>query len=407
MDLDPIPITRLLLSHRALLIILLCLSGQALSWRLWLKLAGRPGLRRLISLLFICFNLGWLHFLVVIYSGRPLGPGWAWLDRPSLAWQLLHLLFILPAALVSAVFGLVRFFSRHFSGRPARTPDLGTGRRDFLKTAAAGGLLGLTGLVCYGVFRQGRPPGLRRQTVPIRGLPTPLDGFVIAQVTDIHLGLWFSLTELRRAISLTAAAEPHLVVITGDLVDRDPEFARLYYEPLRSLAGVPHGVWGVLGNHDHYTGPERIAELLDGHGLNMLVDRRVNLPGLPLTLTGLDDQGHRRSWLGEAEALDFSAVSGPPARPGDLNILLNHRPEGFLQALGAGFKLYLAGHTHGGQYQAPWDSQANLAAVFFKYSSGLYGQEDGWLNVCRGLAAVGSLRLWAWPEIDILTLKKV
>jgi predicted MPP superfamily phosphohydrolase len=318
-------------------------------------------------------------------------------------------LFVLPAALATVVLGLFLFFIRHRRRiRPAVPPDFGTDRRTFLKTAATGGLLGLTSLVGYGVFRQGRPPELKRQIVPIRDLPTPLNGFVIAHITDIHLGLWFSQAELRRALNLAADAEPHLVVITGDLVDRDPEFARLYYEPLRSLAGVPHGVWGILGNHDHHTGPERIAGLLDGHGLTMLVDRRVNLSNLPLTLVGLDDQGHRRTWLGEAAELDFQAVGGPPARPGDLNILLNHRPEGFLQARRAGFQLYLAGHTHGGQYQLPWDSQANLASIFFKYSSGLYGQEDGWLNVSRGLAAVGApFRLWAWPEIDILILKKI
>ena len=397
-----------LLSHRALLVMLIFLSGQVLSWRLCLKLAGRPGSRRLIHLLFILFNLGWFHFLGVIYSGRPVGPAWAWLDRPGLVWQWLHLLLALSAAPVAALAGLVRFFTRPRPGRTARTPGFGASRRNFLKTAAAGGLLGLTGLAGYGVLRQGQPPGLKRQTVPIRGLPAPLDGFVIAHVTDIHLGLWCSQAELRLALSLAAAADPHLVVITGDLVDHDPEFAKLYHEPLGALAGVPHGVWGILGNHDHRTGPERIAGLLDGHGLTMLVDRRVNLPGLPLTLVGLDDQGHRRSWLGEAEALDFRLVNGPPARPGDLRILLNHRPEGFRQALEAGFHLYLAGHTHGGQYQLPWDSQANLASAFFKYSSGLYGQEDGWLNVSRGLAAVGApFRLWAWPEIDILTLKKV
>ena len=395
-----------LFSYRAFLIILLFLSGQVLIWRLWLKLADRPGFRRLIHLLFIFFNLGWLHFLGLIYSGRPVGPAWAWLDRPGLVWQWLHLLSAWLASLVLAVRLLVRFFTRPRPGRPA--PDFAAGRRSFLKTAATGGFLGLTGLAGYGVLRQGQPPGLKLQTVPIRDLPAPLDGFVIAHVSDIHLGLWFSQAELRRALSLTAAAAPHLVVITGDLVDRNPEFARLFHEPLRALTDVPHGVWGVLGNHDHYTGPERIAGLLDGHGLTMLVDRRVNLPNLPLTLVGLDDQGHKSSWLGEAEALDFRVVKGPPARPGDLSLLLNHRPEGFRQALGAGFKLYLAGHTHGGQYQLPWDSQANLASAFFKYSSGLYGQEDGWLNVSRGLAAVGApFRLWAWPEIDLLTLKKV
>jgi len=398
-----------LLNHRVLVFLLLSLVSQMLSWRLWLRQVSQPGLRRLIHLAFILFNLGWLHFLGVVNSGQPVGPAWVWLDRPCLVWQLFHLLVILPgAALASAVLSLSRFLTHRGQGRPGPDRNSEAGRRDFLKIAAGAGLLGLTGLAGYGVLRQGRPPGLRRQVVPILGLPASLDGFVIAHMTDVHLGLWFSQAELERALNLAAAAEPHLAVFTGDLVDRDPEFARLYHEPLKALAKVPHGVWGVLGNHDHRTGPERIAGLLDGHGLTMLADQRVNLPGLPLTLVGLDDQGHRRLWLGEAEALEFNSVTGPPSRPGDLNILLNHRPEGFQQAVQAGFQLYLAGHTHGGQYQLPWNSQINLASVFFKYSSGLYSQAGGWLNVSRGLAAVGApFRLWAWPEIDILTLKKI
>ena len=398
-----------LLNHRILVFLLLSLVSQMLSWRLLLRQTNQPGLRRLIHLVFIVFNLGWLHFLGVIHSGQPVGSAWVWLDRPSLVWQAVHLLVILPAAaLASSGLVLFRFFTRRGRSRPDSDQNFKAGRRNFLKSATGAGLLGLTGLTGYGVFRQGRPPGLRRRVVSIRGLPAPLDGFVIAHMTDIHLGLWFSQAELGRALELAAAAEPHLAVFTGDLVDRNPEFARLYHEPLRALAKVPHGVWGVMGNHDHYTGPKRIAGLLNGHGLTMLVDQRVNLPDLPLTLVGLDDQGHRRLWLGEAEALDFNSVTGPSARPGDLKILLNHRPEGFRQAAQAGFQLYLAGHTHGGQYQLPWDSQINLASVFFKYSSGLYGQEGGWLNVSRGLAAVGTpFRLWAWPEIDILTLKKV
>ncbi|MDR2724946.1 MAG: metallophosphoesterase [Candidatus Adiutrix sp.] len=399
-----------LLNHRVLVFLLLSLVSQFLSWRLWLRQTDQPGLRLLIHLIFIIFNLGWLHLLGVVHYGQPVGQAWAWLDRPSLAWQMFHLLVLLPAAaLASAGLGLFHFFARRRKGQPRRPAmNLEAGRRDFLKTAAGASLIGLTGLVGYGVGRQGRPPGLRRLVVHIRDLPAPLDGLVIAHISDIHLGLWFSQAELGRALDLAAAAKPHLAVFTGDLVDRDPEFARLYHEPLKALARVPHGVWAVLGNHDHYTGPERIAGLLDGHGLTMLVDRRVNLPGLPLTLVGLDDQGGRWTWLGEAEALDFKVVTGPPARPGDLKLLLNHRPEGFPQAARAGFQLYLAGHTHGGQYQLPWDSQSNLASVFFKYSSGLYGQEGGWLNVNRGLAAVGApFRLWAWPEIDILTLKKI
>ncbi|MDR3037954.1 MAG: metallophosphoesterase, partial [Candidatus Adiutrix sp.] len=389
------------------------LLAQIIGWRLWLRRVNRPAARRLVHLIFLAFNLGWAHLLVSLYSGAPIDAALSWVGRPIVAWQTVHLLAIVPAtALAWILLGLAGLPGRLRRKKPAAGPNFGPGRRNFLKTAGTAGLLGLTGLAGYGVFRQGRPPRLTRQVVPLPGLPDRLDGFVIAHITDLHLGLWANQRELRQATLLAAAARPHLVVLTGDLVDRNPEFARLYYEPLLDLAGTPGGVWGVLGNHDHYTGPERIAELLDGRGLTMLVNRRVNLPGLPLSLTGLDDQGTHQSWLGsdpraDRDVLDFRLVSGPPARPGDLAILLNHRPEGFAQAAGAGYKLYLAGHTHGGQYQVPGHSQANLAAAFYKYTSGLYHEHGAWLNVSRGLASVGMpFRLWAWPEINILTLKK-
>jgi predicted MPP superfamily phosphohydrolase len=157
-----------------------------------------------------------------------------------------------------------------------------------------------------------------------------------------------------------------------------------------------------------------VTKLLDGRGLTMLVDRRVRVKGLPLTVVGLDDQGSNRFWMGsrkisneDPDSLDFSAVSGPEPLEGDFLTLLNHRPEGYRQANAAGFRLYLAGHTHGGQCQIPGDSQLNLAANFYKYSSGLYHDWPAWLNVSRGLASVGlPFRLFAWPEIDLLELKR-
>lgn len=50
---------------------------------------------------------------------------------------------------------------------------------------------------------------------------------------------------------------------------------------------------------------------------------------------------------------------------------------------------------------------AGLAAVFYEHSSGLYHEYGGWLNVCPGLAAVGlPFRLWAWPMVSLLRLKR-
>ncbi len=408
---------QILYDYRALLFVIFCLLGQIIGCRLWLRRVKTKTARRLVYAVFLLFNLGWGLTVLTLYRGDHLTDFfWSWVGRPSVSWQVAYTLAILPlGTLASVAVGLVRLpFGRR---RKAAGPEgIDAGRRDLLKAAGTVGILGILGASGCGVVRQGLPPRVVRLTLAVPGLPEELAGFLIAQVSDVHLGLWSSQKELDQALRLVAEQKPHLAVLTGDLVDRDPEYARLYYEPLKHLAGLPHGVWGVLGNHDHYAGPARIAELLDGHGLTMLMDRRVNLPGLPLTLIGLDDQGRHHSWMGsgrparrleDPDALDFARVSGPEPRPGDFTILLNHRPEGFAQAAREGCRLYLAGHTHGGQYQAPWNDQLNLAAAFYKYTSGLYRAHDAFLNVSRGLAAVGiPFRLWAWPEINLIRLER-
>ena len=407
---------QLIHDYRAVLFLSVCLTGQILAWRMWLRLAGecRP-VQRLIHAAFIVFNLGWVFTVFTLYFGRNLTDTFlTWIVRPSVTWQTVHLLVIVPAAALGSVIIKV---SRLLRQRPVGSEaPADQARRGFLKSAGAAGGLALLGVCGYGVYRQGRAPAVVRRTILVKGLPRQLDGFIIAQVSDIHLGLWASQAELDQALALVAAEKPHLAALTGDLVDRDPEFARLYHEPLKHLGGLPYGVWGILGNHDHYTGPEKIAALLDGQGLTMLVDRQVNLDGLPLSIIGLDDQGAHHNWMGaekpttgekdDPDVLNFKAVRGPSPRPGDFTILLNHRPEGFRQAAAHGCRLYLAGHTHGGQYQVPGHDQLNLAAPFYKYTSGHYQDHGADLYVSRGLAAVGiPFRLWAWPEVNILTLK--
>jgi predicted MPP superfamily phosphohydrolase len=207
-----------------------------------------------------------------------------------------------------------------------------------------------------------------------------------------------------------------MVVLTGDMVDRDPGLARLYAGPAeRHLRGVPHGAFCVLGNHDHFTDPGLIARNIAAAGIRVLRDERVRIPGLPLSLTGLDDQGavghsfsRGRAGGGYVDGqLSFGSLGGPGPREGDFRILLNHRPDGFRQAMGEGYGLYLVGHTHGGQYAVPGFPEANLAHLFYKYTSGLYKEHGGYLNVSCGLASVGiPFRFGPWPEFSILTLER-
>jgi predicted MPP superfamily phosphohydrolase len=218
------------------------------------------------------------------------------------------------------------------------------------------------------------------------------------------------------ALAEAAGEKPDLLVFTGDMVDRDPNVAKLYTRPIaRNLTKVPYGVYGVLGNHDHFYNPDLIESILNSVGVKVLREERVNIGNLPLSLTGLDDQSafvhslSRRKHVNEdsTDILTFDQIKGPELRPGDFHILLNHRPEGFRQAALAGYGLYLVGHTHGGQYAVPGFSQANFAALLYKYTSGLYAENGGYLNVSCGLASVGiPFRFGPWPEFSIITLER-
>jgi predicted MPP superfamily phosphohydrolase len=84
---------------------------------------------------------------------------------------------------------------------------------------------------------------------------------------------------------------------------------------------------------------------------------------------------------------------------------MNHRPSEWEQALAAGARLTLSGHTHGGQINPiPGFSSARLIGP---RTDGLYREGADVLYVSRGLGVVGlPLRIGARPEIVILTLKR-
>jgi predicted MPP superfamily phosphohydrolase len=300
--------------------------------------------------------------------------------------------------------------------RDARDPAFRAGRRDFVRAAGSAGIFAILGTAGYAVFRQSSAPVARRVSLSYPGLPRELHGFTIAHLSDVHLGMWSNPREMELAVERAGMERPDMVVFTGDMVDRTPRLSGAYGPPVaRHMAKVPHGVWAVLGNHDHWTDPYAIAAGLEASGIRVLREERADLGPLPLSLTGLDDQGVRTGWIGRRgrvdedslDILDFSEVKGPPERPGDFRILLNHRPEGFRQAAVAGFGLYLAGHTHGGQYSVPWNLQENLGKLIWKYTSGLYSSWDSHLNVSCGLASVGTpFRFGPWPEFTVITLNR-
>ena len=271
-------------------------------------------------------------------------------------------------------------------------------RRSMLKkgamAVASGGLLARSGWL-----EATELPMVRRVTLAHPLLPREFDGLRIAQVSDVHAGVFMPPERLGRVRSIVQGLAPDLVVFTGDQLDRREVDADLF---VQGFAGVdaPFGVYGILGNHDHLVGPRLALAAMEAVGITPLVNDSATLQrnGAKLLLVGVDDLDAIPGW-----GPDFKAVGG---RDGLLRLVLCHQPGGWRAARGAGADVTLAGHTHGGQIALP-SQGVNLARLSTPYVAGPYQRGDQLLYVSRGIG-VGAipLRFGVPPEVDLITLRR-
>lgn len=185
-------------------------------------------------------------------------------------------------------------------------------------------------------------PTLRRYSLGSARRERPLR---IVQITDPHLGPFMSEARLREIAERAVAAEPDLVLLTGDFLTMESHDARASLaRALSPLATLPGKVFACRGNHDHEA-PETVAGALADIGAELLIDseRVVETPAGPVQILGVDF--HFRDRARRTEAV-FNAH---PRVPGALRLALLHDPGAFRHVPDGEADLVLSGHTHGGQ----------------------------------------------------------
>ena len=260
---------------------------------------------------------------------------------------------------------------------------------------ALGALAAAAALTALGLAEAAAGPRVRRVDVPLAGLPRELDGFTIAQVSDLHLGRLAGAGGLARLADEIPALKPDLVVFTGDFSERRenvPEAACALVGRLRGR----YGAAAALGNHDLPSGGAPGGGFLELCGVTVLRGRAYS-PAPGLDVGGVDDL--RRGPLTAERA---AALAGELFRPGRAAVLLSHQPQGWEAVTGGRPALVLAGHTHGGQL-FPFNL---LERPFFKYFYGLYRDRATEVYVTSGAGTWGPpLRLFTRSELPLLTLR--
>jgi hypothetical protein len=215
----------------------------------------------------------------------------------------------------------------------------------------------------------------------------------IAHISDLHLGGGPEFSQVRTILKSLSSSTPHLIVLTGDIIDAQiDEIAQELHE--LSQLRAPLGVYFVLGNHECYWNGAEAIRALERCGIQTLLNegRTLHHEGLNIFLAGVSDPAFRH-FGGPGPVIPIAPLDA------HLRILLAHQPQIASKTSELGYDLQLSGHTHGGQF-FPWNLVVNR---MYRHPWGLHRIQNLWIYVNQGTGYWGPpLRLGTRSELATL-----
>jgi len=291
----------------------------------------------------------------------------------------------------------------------------------FTSAASALGTIGLVVAFCisaasfYGLVWGWRHLVVRQQNITVPDLPKEFDGFRIVQVSDLHLEMFEGQEAFMRSlVDSVNAAHPDLIVFTGDLVSRQSR-EMLPFMDILSQMKAPYGVMSILGNHDYsiygpfHGSPKAIEHDLDlfkeyqrqiGWDLLLNEHRFIRRDSAQIAVIGVENEGKS----GKVRRADLPrAIEGVP--DSCFKLLLTHDPWHWRHEVTrtTNIQLTLSGHTHAAHFRIGDVSPSRL--VYSEWR-GLYRKGSQQLFISSGIGGMLAFRLGAWPEINVLTIRR-
>ncbi|MCW5937277.1 MAG: metallophosphoesterase [Fimbriimonadaceae bacterium] len=218
----------------------------------------------------------------------------------------------------------------------------------------------------------------------------------MAVLADAHVRDRPSIEMALEACGLALQEQPDLVLIPGDLIAYWKrgvlEMVEEAFAPLAALSGR---VLATPGNHDYFAGDAAWLEPTLGRlGIRLLRNECARIDGV--NWVGVDSE-----IAGRAEP--YAAIR--QCQPEDPIVVAWHEPD-MVVRLPRGPELMIAGHSHGGQFIAPWGWAPTGSALGRRYVRGFYKDSPVPLYVSRGIGTTGPpARLFCPAEITLLTLR--
>ena len=217
---------------------------------------------------------------------------------------------------------------------------------------------------------------VRREEVLAAGSRCAL---TLLYASDLHLTRRRSAVVATSISSIAREMQPDAILLGGDLVDFPTATSDLSKMVEELVQCAPVGA--IPGNHDSFSGTERVCRAVREAGGVWLPDDSIELCGEnnPVLIAGKVDM--------------LSNHSG-------VRVLCAHNPDIFPEAVRGGVHLVLAGHLHGGQVVlGSWRKKLYPGAFFFAWNGLRFDEGDSTMIVSRGVADTLPIRFRCPREV--------
>ncbi|RXK12772.1 serine/threonine protein phosphatase [Halarcobacter mediterraneus] len=219
-----------------------------------------------------------------------------------------------------------------------------------------------------------------------------LQGLQILHLSDLHINKKTKIEDIKKLVSFCNDIEYDFLALTGDIIDCKADKIIPQLEALNLLKKVFY----ISGNHDIFYGLKRLKTLLTNF---TFLDNKtifIKYQNKEIALAGISDRFSKFFKIQREEKKVFEFLKN-----NEDSILLAHQPKDYSLAVNSNTKLFLCGHTHGGQI-FPFHYFVKL---FQPFLAGIFYKKNTCIYVNKGLGTWGiDFRYKADSEITLLKL---
>lgn len=241
-----------------------------------------------------------------------------------------------------------------------------------------------------------------------KDLPNSFNGLKIAHISDVHYGQTTLKKDLKEIVKQVNEYEPDIIVITGDLLDRDMDYTKqdlIDIEECLKELDASLGKYIIMGNHDNTQNVYN--EVVANSGLTDLNEKNEILyyqGNKPILIAGMSTGEY--SGLTPQEKVQ-EAIQLIKENDIAYSILIMHEPDYISDIEYENFDLVLAGHSHNGQVRLPIIGAIILPPHAQEYYDEYYKIQNTDLYISSGIGTSNvKFRLFNRPSFNLYRVVK-